>query len=196
MAFNKKKKAEEAAEEKVNAEMAEPEMENEEQKEPPANTASEADPIAVLTAQLSAANEKTEEYLNMAQRVQADFDNYRRRNQNVRAEAFDDGAREFIKTLLPVMDNLERALQAESADEALHQGVEMVYRQLQQVLEKRGVSVIERLNEKFDPNLENAVMQGAEDEGEPGCVCAVLQKGYRLGDSVLRHAMVKVVPEN
>jgi len=131
----------------------------------------------------------------MAQRVQADFDNFRRRNQNVRAEAFDDGAREFIKTLLPVMDNLERALQTPSEDAAFKQGVEMVYKQLSDTLAKRGVTVIDRPGEKFDPNLENAVMQGTAEEGEPGTVCMVLQKGYRLGDSILRHAMVKVVAE-
>ena len=59
----------------------------------------------------------------------------------------------------------------------------------------RGVTVIDRPGEKFDPNLENAVMQGTADEGEPGTVCAVLQKGYKMGDFVLRHAMVKVVEE-
>ena len=84
---------------------------------------------------------------------------------------------------------------AESHDEALHSGVSMVYRQLMDVMEKRGVTVIDRAGEKFDPNLENAVMQGTSDEGEPGTVCAVLQKGYQLGDYVLRHAMVKVVAD-
>ena len=127
--------------------------------------------------------------------MQADFDNYRRRNQNVRAEAYEDGAKEFIKTLLPVVDNLERALETESTDAAIKNGVELVYKQLCDILKKRGVTEISRLHEKFDPNLENAVMQGAPEDGEKGCVCQVLQKGYKLGDTVLRHAMVKVVPE-
>lgn len=144
---------------------------------------------------LDASRQKAEEYLNLAQRVQADFDNFRRRNQNVRADAYEDGAKDFIKTLLPVVDNMERALAAQSTDEALRSGVEMVYKQLCDVLKKRGVTEISRLNEKFDPNLENAVMQGAPEDGEKGTVCAVLQKGYKLGDTVLRHAMVKVVPE-
>ena len=90
---------------------------------------------------------------------------------------------------------MERALAAESNDQALKEGVTLVYRQLSDVLEKRGVTVIDRTGEKFDPALENAVMQGTADEGEPGTVCAVLQKGYRMGDFVLRHAMVKVVAE-
>ena len=148
-------------------------------------------------AALAAALAKQEEYLNMAQRVQADFDNFRRRNQNVRKEAFDEGARAFAATLLPVLDNLERAIAAAagSTDESLRSGVEMVYRQLCEAFEKRGITTIDRKGEKFDPNLENAVMQGAPEDGEPGTVCEVFQKGYQLEGKVLRHAMVKVVPE-
>lgn len=148
-----------------------------------------------LQKQLEAAKKQSDEYLNMAQRVQADFENFRRRNNAVRADAYEDGARAFIKTILPVMDNLERALAAESADAALHEGVSMVHRQLSEALEKRGVTVIDCAGEKFDPRLEDAVMQAAASEGEPGTVCLVLQKGYQLGDVVLRHAMVKVVAE-
>ena len=144
---------------------------------------------------LAQAQAKAEEYLNLAQRVQADFENFRRRTKATRAEAYEDGAREFIKQLLPVVDNLERAVAQESSDETLMTGVKLVYKQLMETLEKRGVTVIDRPGEKFDPNLENAVMQGTADEGEPGTVCAVLQKGYRMGDFVLRHAMVKVVEE-
>jgi len=152
---------------------------------------------AVSAEELAAAVAKQEEYLNMAQRVQADFENFRRRNQNVRKEAFDEGARAFATTLLPVIDNLERAIAAaqNSADESLKSGVEMVYRQLCEAFEKRGITAIDRKGEKFDPNLENAVMQGAPEDGEPGTVCEVFQKGYQMEGMVLRHAMVKVVPE-
>jgi len=158
--------------------------------------AQEAAP-AVTAEELAAAVAKQEEYLNMAQRVQADFDNFRRRNQNVRKEAFDEGARAFAVTLLPVIDNLERAIAAaqNSSDESLRSGVEMVYRQLCEAFEKRGITAIDRKGEKFDPNLENAVMQGAPEDGEPGTVCEVFQKGYQMEGMVLRHAMVKVVPE-
>ncbi len=158
--------------------------------------AQEAAP-AVTAEELAAAVAKQEEYLNMAQRVQADFDNFRRRNQNVRKEAFDEGARAFAVTLLPVIDNLERAIAAaqNSSDESLRSGVEMVYRQLCEAFEKRGITAIDRKGEKFDPNLENAVMQGLPEDGEPGTVCEVFQKGYQMEGMVLRHAMVKVVPE-
>ena len=145
--------------------------------------------------ELQQAKDQAEEYLNLAQRVQADFENYRRRTKATRAEAYEDGARDFIKQLLPVVDNLERAIAQESEDESLLTGVKLVYKQLTEALEKRGVTVIDRPGEKFDPNLENAVLQGNADEGEPGTVCAVLQKGYKMGDQVIRHAMVKVVAE-
>ena len=153
-----------------------------------ASEAPKADPLAEAQA-------KADEYLDLAQRVQADFDNYRRRTKATRAEAYEDGAREFIKQLLPVVDNLERAISQESSDDSLMTGVKLVYKQLTEALEKRGVTAIDRPGEKFDPTLENAVLQGTPEEGDPGTVCAVLQKGYKMGDQVIRHAMVKVVAE-
>ena len=161
------------------------------------DAASEAAQATEGNDALAAANAKAEEYLNLAQRVQADFDNYRRRNNTARSEAFEDGAVAFIKTLLPVIDNMERALApaAESPDPALSQGVKMISEQLIDILDKRGVKVINRIGERFDPNLENAVLQGTEEDGEPGTVCEVFQKGYKINDTVLRYAMVKVVAE-
>ena len=151
--------------------------------------------VTDLKPLLEASRQKAEEYLNLAQRVQADFDNYRKRNQSVRADAYDEGARDVITGLLPILDNLERALAIETADEKLHTGVDMVLKQLGELMEKRGVTVIDRAGELFDPKLENAVMQGTPEDGEKGTVCQVLQKGYKMGNYVLRTAMVKVVPE-
>lgn len=146
---------------------------------------------------LDEANAKAAEYLALAQRVQADFENFRRRNESVRADAYADGRKDTAAMMLPVLDNLERAVEAAagSPDEALRNGVEMVLKQMTDAYGKLEVKPINRLGEKFDPNLENAILQGSEDEGEPGTVCQVLQKGYMIGDKVLRHAMVKVVPE-
>ena len=168
------------------------------QEAPDAQQAPEAQEAAPDAAEwqqkLGEAEQKIEEYLNLAQRVQADFDNFRRRNSAVRAEAYEDGRRDTVKELLPVLDNIERALASAGEEEsALKTGVEMVHRGLMETLKRMGVEAIDRLGEPFDPELENAVLQGGEDEGEPGTVCAVLQKGYRLGNRVLRHAMVKVV---
>lgn len=192
MPFNKKKDAPAPEETPETAQAAQTEAEAE------VETAAEAaqeQQAQSAEQKLQDALAKIEEYLNLTQRVQADFDNYRKRTKATRAEAFEDGAREVVKQLLPVVDNLERAIAQESADDALLAGVKLVYRQLMDTLEKRGVSEISRAGEKFDPNLENAVMQGDASEGEPGTVCAVLQKGYKMGDFVLRHAMVKVVAE-
>ena len=147
--------------------------------------------------ELDAAKAKADEYLTLAQRVQADFDNFRRRNESVRADAYNEGIRALAATLLPVMDNLERAVDAakDSPDAQLKEGVGLVLRQLGDVFQKQGITPIDRLGKKFDPNLENALMQGAPEDGEPGTVCQVFQKGYQIGKNVLRHAMVKVVPD-
>ena len=147
--------------------------------------------------ELEEAQAKAAEYLAMAQRIQADFENYRKRNEKVRADAYADGRRDVAASLLNVLDNLERAVEAagKGSDEALLNGVQLVLRQMNETYQKMDVTPIDRLGEKFDPNLENAVLQGSQDEGDPGTVCQVLQKGYKMGDRVLRHAMVKVVPE-
>ena len=149
---------------------------------------------AALKEELEKTKAQCEEYLDMAQRKQAEFANYRRRTEGVRAEAFDDGRRDAIDKLLPVIDNLERALAAAGEEEsALKSGVEMVLRQTKESFTKMGVEEIDPIGQPFDAESHNAVMQGTEDEGEPGTVCAVFQKGYKLGSRVIRFAMVKVV---
>lgn len=200
--MNKKEqilKEEEALEMQENA--LEPAPEASEGSAPAESTPSPADvpavDIAKLQQDLEAATGKAEEYLSLAQRVQADFDNFRRRNESVRSDAFGEGQRAVASAMLPVLDNLERALDAAAAgeSEALKNGVELVLKQMRDVYHKYDVTPIDRLGEKFDPNLENAIMQGAPEDGDPGTVCQVLQKGYRMGAFVLRHAMVKVVPD-
>ena len=146
-----------------------------------------------LAKELEETKAQRDEYLDLVQRKQAEFANYRRRTESVRQEAFDDGRREAIEKLLPVVDNLERALAAAGEESSLKSGVEMVLRQTRDTLAKMGVETIDPMGQPFDAELHNAVMQGGEDEGEPGTVCLVLQKGYKLGSRVIRHAMVKVV---
>ena len=164
---------------------------------PDQEEAAEGGERSSASAELKEAQARADEYLAMAQRVQADFENYRRRNESVRADSFNDGRRDVAAVMLPVLDNLERAVDAAagSTDEALKNGVSLVLKQMNDIYQKLEVTPSDRLGEKFDPNLENAVMQGAPEDGEAGTVCQVLQKGYRMGDRVLRHAMVKVVPE-
>ena len=196
-AKNAAEAAEEALKEALEADVPEeikPEETHPEETEGVQETEPAENPLEKM---LEAANAKTAEYLAMAQRVQADFENFRKRNESVRADAYTDGRRDVATVMLPVLDNLERAVGAAAncEDEGLKNGIELVLKQMNEVYQKLDVTPIDRTGEKFDPNLENAVLQGTEDEGEPGTVCQVLQKGYKMGDRVLRHAMVKVVPE-
>ena len=136
--------------------------------------------------------QKQKETVALLQRNQADFDNFRRRNASVRADSLEEGKRECIKALLPALDNFDRALQAEGAgDESWREGVRLVHRQLMDSLQKLGLSEIEAEG-KFDPNVHEAVMQEKAEGRESGDILAVLQKGYRVGEKIVRHSMVKV----
>ena len=139
-------------------------------------TSEQAVDAAALQAELEKTKAQCDEYLDLAQRKQAEFANYRRRTEGVRQEAVDDGRRDAIDKLLPVIDNLERALAAAGDhEEGLKAGVEMVLRQTKETFAKMGVEEIDPLGQPFDAELHNAVMQGSEDEGEPGTVCMFLQ---------------------
>ncbi len=152
--------------------------------------------VESLQQQLEKAMQEKDEYLSLAQRIQADFDNYRKRNKNAIAEAYDAATADVVKTFLPVLDNLERALDSakeNSSYEAIAKGVEMVVRQFKDVLKKLGVEEIEALGKAFDPQLHEAVMRAECEEGvEDNTVVEVFQKGYKYKDRVIRHSMVKV----
>lgn len=138
------------------------------------------------------AAQERDEYLGLAQRVKADFENYKRRNQSVREDAYADGMRDTLEKFLPVLDNLERAVCAEGPENALRDGVQLVLRQLCTVLTASGVEEIPAQDCAFDPNVHHAVMQEPVEGCESGKVVGVLQKGYTHGGKVLRHSMVKV----
>ncbi len=148
------------------------------------------------TVEAEEAPSKEEEYLALAQRIQADFDNYRKRNVSLRADALIDGKIEAIKAFLPVMDNLERALETERTNGtsgSLMEGLEIVLKQMAQMLTSLGVEEIDALNKPFDPACHNAMMQIPASEGqEKGVVAAVFEKGYKMGDKVIRYSMVQV----
>ncbi len=151
-----------------------------------------AQEIKRLTEESEKAARERDEFLKLAQRVQADFDNYRRRNQNVREDAYNDGAHETLLKFLPVLDNLERAASAQGDEGALREGVLLVLKQLNGVLAASGVEEIPAQDCVFDPNVHNAVMQEAVEGCEAGKVVGVLQKGYTHKGRVLRYCMVKV----
>jgi molecular chaperone GrpE len=127
-------------------------------------------------------------------RTAAEFDNYRKRIDRERREQAETAATGLLTEILPVVDNLERALQAPSGPEAagLRAGVELIHRQLVDLLRKRGVTSFESLGTDFDPRIHQAVSQEPSDAHRDGEVMAELQRGYMLGDRLLRPAMVKV----
>lgn len=130
-------------------------------------------------------------------RQMAEFDNFRKRTEKEKSETFANGEKAVIEAILPVIDNFERALDMagqdeEKKDDPFIEGMDKVYRQLMDELDKLGVKPIEALGTDFDPNLHNAVMQEETEEYESGKVCKELQKGYLLKDSVVRHSMVSV----
>jgi molecular chaperone GrpE len=142
--------------------------------------------------ELEALKRERDELVDTAQRVQAEFDNFRRRTARERAELFTLANERLVKELLPVLDDLMRALEAaEKHEEAtLEEGVRLVHRQLAQILEKEGLAEIETEG-VFDPHVHEALLSQPSD-AESGSVIEVLQKGYRLGDRVLRPARVIV----
>ena len=135
-----------------------------------------------------------EEYLNALVRERADFENYKRRNQVAVSQAYQSGSQDAAAKMLPVMDNLERALASTVEDSPLRQGVQMVLNQCIDALKSLGIEEIEADGQAFDPAFHNAVMQVEAKEGQQsGMIQEVLMKGYKCGDKVLRHSMVKVV---
>lgn len=140
---------------------------------------------AELEGQLAAANDK---YL----RICAEYDNFRRRSQREKDALYGDIKADTIQKFLPVYDNLERALKQGTEDEAYRKGVEMIMTQFDSTLEKLGVTVIESLGQTFDPALHNAVMHVDDEEKGENEIVEVFQQGFKLGDKVIRFAMVKV----
>jgi len=145
-----------------------------------------------LVQALADEKKKAEEYLAGLQRSQADFINYKRRTEHERQELSRFAAGNLILELLPVLDDLELALNAMPPDLAEHdwvEGVRLVERKFRTIIEGKGVTPMETLGEPFDPNFHEALRQGA---GEEGIVIEEFQKGYMLGDKVLRPARVVV----
>jgi len=141
---------------------------------------------------LAEEKEKAENYLASWQRAQADFVNYKRRNEQEKEETIRFANSALILSLLPVLDDLERALNSvspEQADAGWLEGIRLIERKMKASLETQGLLYIEVLGEKFDPNLHEAVRQ---DKGEEGIIIEEVQKGYKLHDRVIRASRVVV----
>ena len=127
-------------------------------------------------------------------RTAAEFDNYRKRIERERREVAEYAGADILTDMLPIVDDLERALQASAGSEAdvYRRGVELIYKQMTDLLRKRGVKVIEAVGTQFDPRFHEAVMQEVSSTHREGEVIAELRRGYTLGDRLLRPAVVKV----
>jgi molecular chaperone GrpE len=148
-----------------------------------------------LQDQIQKLQQEAEENYNRYLRTQADFDNFRRRSRKEKEEFLQYAALPLIESLLPAFDNLERAINSSEESknfDSLVKGVDMVFRQVNEVLSKEGLKPIEALGKPFDPHYHQAVMQEESTEHEAGIVIAELQKGYMLKDKVIRPSMVKV----
>ncbi len=142
--------------------------------------------------------QENEELQNRLLRLQADFDNYRKRMRSEMSEVQERANVELLQKILPVLDNLKRAALAaeETAEEgSIKEGVQMITKQLEDLLEKEGVTPIECEGQPFDPTCHDAVVQEPSDDHPPNTVLEELQKGYRLKDKVLRPSIVKVSSE-
>jgi molecular chaperone GrpE len=140
---------------------------------------------------------KIDELEDRVKRQMAEFDNFRKRTEKEKSQMFETGAKSVIEKILPVVDNFERGLATVPEDEATSpfaEGMNMIYKQLMDELDKMDVKPIEALGCEFDPDLHNAVMQVESEEYESGIIAQELQKGYTYRGSVVRHSMVAVVP--
>ncbi len=138
-----------------------------------------------LTAELAETKDK---YL----RLMAEYDNYRKRTAKQMIEMSATVKGDTIAQLLPIYDNFERAANAESSDETYKSGVEMIFNQLTEAIKKLGVEIIDPTGQPFDPNIANAVSQIEDPELGENTVAQTFQKGYKIGDRVIRYAMVVV----
>lgn len=125
-------------------------------------------------------------------RVAAEFDNFRKRTVKEKEASYGNGKADAVAKILPVYDNLERALQQETADAAFKKGVEMTMNELVKILTGLGVEIFGQVGDPFDPNLHNAVMHIESDELEENVIAQVFQKGFKIGDKIVRFAMVQV----
>lgn len=193
----KKEKTEETSEDTKQETPVRDEKEKKEEKKHGKH--SEKDKIAELEEQINAQklviadlNKKVDTYKNEYAKAYADADNIRKRLTKEKDDFMKYHIQNFAKDILPVLDNCERALAADTKDEVLHKGVQMIYDQLKAALAKEGVTEIDALNKPFDGNWHQALMSEKKDGVEPGIVIEVLQKGYKLKDRILRAALVKV----
>jgi molecular chaperone GrpE len=159
------------------------------------DSSSAVNDAAATTADPSELQRQRDEYYDLLLRKSAEFDNFRKRTERDRQMASDSAAASMIEELLPLMDDLERALQANAGVEggdAYRRGVELIHQQLAEILRKRGARPIEALGADFDPHYHQAVSYEPAEGHREGEIVEEFRRGYMLGDRLLRPSMVKV----
>ncbi len=155
-----------------------------------------AEEIEVLQKELDEYKRLEDEYIERIKRLQADYENYRKRTLKEHLAHIKIANKDLVEKLLPVIDNFERALEAgqksQGSDDDFYKGVLMIYNNLMEVLKKEGVEVISPKGQEFDPQICEAAVTEAIEDVEEGMILEVLRKGYRLKDHLIRPAVVKV----
>jgi molecular chaperone GrpE len=158
----------------------------------PAPAPDDTPEISELQKQLAEASSQAAEYKDGWQRSVADFQNYKRRVEAEKADTYHLAVGSIIKRYLPVLDDMERAMESRPPDLAWANGVELICRKLQSVLEAEGLKRIEAEGQKFDPNFHEAISSEPAEGVESGTILSVIRNGYMLGERVIRPAMVRV----
>lgn len=178
-----------ADEELIPEEAADEALEELEEKFDEDDAASEYNDTAAQFAELEdALAEANDKYL----RLFAEYDNFRKRTAREKAETYSNASAKCIGDLLPVIDSFERSLEFECSDENFKNGMSMIFGQLKEFLTKMNVTELDALGAEFDPNFHNAIQQLEDTDYASNHVCQVFQKGYMLGDKLIRPAMVAV----
>lgn len=153
----------------------------------------QGDETAGLREEIKKLQTELEKQKDLDMRVRAEYDNFRKRTSREMGEIAVRAKAEAIAEILPIADNIDRALSVQEGSEAdIRKGVEMIHTQIENVFQKLGIEVINKENVEFDPHLHNAVMHVEDESAKANMVIQVLQKGYKIGSRVLRYAMVKV----
>lgn len=145
-----------------------------------------------LTQEVEKLKKENEKYYEHLQRTAAEFDNYKKRVGKEKEGIYKLAVGDVVLKYIPVLDNLEKAIQADTADEKMKEGVELIYKQISEIMASFGVETIDAVNQPFNPEFHDAVMHVESEEYGEKIVVEELRKGYKIGDRVLRHSMVKV----
>lgn len=148
--------------------------------------------VTKLEEHLKEQRKKSDEYYEHLKRNMAEFDNFKKRMTKEKESLYYTITSDVISDILPIMDNFEKAIDAKTTDNSYKSGMEMIYTQLNDTLKKLGLEEIQALNITFDPNFHEAVMHVEDENYGEKEVIEVLRKGYKIGDKVIRHSMVKV----